>query len=303
MIAMLRDASFMLETAVLAAALALLAAGSRIRRLTALALASAALGLPFWLPIHTPVLRALVGGALALFYFRMIDLVRERRALGPGSRLWLALAFFDTRRAKKTAARMDFLALTRHLAGTLVALVALYIATQIAPHLNGHHAQLVRWLSGAVFVYAGVEALAASVFALYRPLGILPPQLHDNPIFSRSVQEFWSRRWNRTVSAWLDTHCFRPLARRRLPTLGLIAAFAVSGALHGYPIWAGLGLSPAVLITGFFLAQAPIVAVERTLTIARWPRVAQRLWTVGLLLLLSPLFVEPVLQLFETAFE
>jgi hypothetical protein len=284
------------------AALALLAAGSLARRLAAVALASAALVLPFVLPIRTPFGRAFVACGLGLFLFRIIDLARERRALAPRSRLWLAVAFFDSRRARRTPARMDFRALGRHLAFGLTALAALYAALGLAARLDGHAVQLCRWLGGVVFIYTIVDSVGALFFVIYRPLGITPPPLHETPILARSVQEFWSRRWNRVVGAWLDTHCFRPLARRRSPTLGLVAAFGVSAALHGYFVWAAIGAAPAVLITGFFLLQAPIVVVERTLGVSRWPATVQRAWTIGLLLLLSPLFIEPMLQVLDPSF-
>src|SRR5262249_23617594 len=130
----------------------------------------------------------------------------------------------------------------------------------------------------------------------------VPPVLHDDPILSRSVQEFWGERWNRIVSAWLAANCLWPLARRRRPLLGLAAAFAASALLHAYLTWAALALPSAMEMGVFFLIQAVIVLFERRVGVPRWPGAAARAWTVATLLLTSPLFVGPFLELFDPLF-
>jgi D-alanyl-lipoteichoic acid acyltransferase DltB (MBOAT superfamily) len=128
------------------------------------------------------------------------------------------------------------------------------------------------------------------------------PVLHDVPIRSRTIAEFWSQRWNRVVSTWLRSTLFMPLARRRQPLLGLCAAFAVSVALHAYVAWAAVGGGPALWASIFFAAQVPLIVVERRIGVAGWPAPAARAWTIAWLCLLSPLFTEPVLRVFDPLF-
>jgi hypothetical protein len=51
---------------------------------------------------------------------------------------------------------------------------------------------------------------------------------------------------------------------------------------------------------GFFLSQAVLLSVERGLGVKRWPATAARAWTISALLLTSPLFSAPVLQVVES---
>ena len=46
----------------------------------------------------------------------------------------------------------------------------------------------------------------------------------------------------------------------------------------------------------FFLLQAPIVMLEAKLRSSRWPAPLAHAWTLGWLLVTSPLFVAPVLR-------
>jgi len=84
------------------------------------------------------------------------------------------------------------------------------------------------------------------------------------------VQEFWGRRWNLTVSAWLAETFFRPLARRGKPLLGVFVAFFVSAMLHAYICEAAMGLGMAAMMLAYFGVQGAIVGIELLLGVARW---------------------------------
>jgi hypothetical protein len=156
----------------------------------------------------------------------------------------------------------------------------------------------LRWLAGLVFVYA----LSASAYHLldvgYRVAGFAPPPLHIAPIAARSVQEFWGERWNRTVSTWLGDTFFRPLARRRRPVLGAVAAFVASAALHWYVALVGVGWVMAAWMFAFFMLQFVVIALEWKIRVRTWPPVAGHAWTLAWMTALSPMFIEPAVRAF-----
>jgi hypothetical protein len=98
------------------------------------------------------------------------------------------------------------------------------------------------------------------------------------------------------VSAWLRETCFRPLARRGHPLLGLLLGFVVSAIGHAYPVLVALDLPMASMMFTFFVVQAVFVMLEVRFGVARWSRPARRVWTVTLMVASSPLFVEPALR-------
>jgi len=78
--------------------------------------------------------------------------------------------------------------------------------------------------------YIVTEAMGA-ILALPFALGGLPLRpVHNNPLVSGSVAEFWGRRWNRWIGGWLRSQFFRPL--RHHPYVALFCAFLASGLWH-----------------------------------------------------------------------
>ncbi|MBT3342545.1 MAG: hypothetical protein HN712_17285 [Gemmatimonadetes bacterium] len=83
----------------------------------------------------------------------------------------------------------------------------------------------------AVLPFYVVTAAMGAVMALPFALVGLPLRpLHDNPLTSGSVAEFWGRRWNRWIGGWLRSQFFRPL--RHHPYAALFCAFIASGLWH-----------------------------------------------------------------------
>jgi hypothetical protein len=126
--------------------------------------------------------------------------------------------------------------------------------------------------------------------------------LQDRPALSVSLGQFWAARWNHFVAPNLDRGFFRPLARRRHPTAGVLAAFTASGVMHLLPILAAApfvvsGL-PALQVFVFFLLHGALVLAERAAGLHRAPasprgRLLARLRTVTLFVLLSPMMLGP----------
>ena len=90
----------------------------------------------------------------------------------------------------------------------------------------------VRWGVGLMTFYATVEVLASLLEQGYLVAGMQVPQLHRTPVFARTVQEFWGERWNLEVRRLLHRLAFMPLARKRRPAVGVLAAFGLSTLLH-----------------------------------------------------------------------
>ena len=228
---------------------------------------------------------ALLGGFGLL---RVIDTVRSREPWSARRRVFHVLSFVDSRTLRRAPSHVDFLALGRSLLWAALAAGGFYFAH--SPRV------LVRWSAGLVLTYGVIESGYVLARATYRALGFVAPPLHVRPIASLSVGELWGVRWARPVSTWLRETCFRPLARRGRPLLGLLLGFGVSAIGHAYPVFVALDLPMAAMMFSFFLVQGGFVILETRLGASRWSRPARRAWTVTIMVVSSPLFVEPALR-------
>jgi alginate O-acetyltransferase complex protein AlgI len=82
------------------------------------------------------------------------------------------------------------------------------------------------------------------------------------PLRSRSLNEFWSKRWNLAFSEMTSIAVYRPLAQHLGRNGALIVAFTFSGLLHemaiSLPVRAGFGL-PLL----YFALHGVLVLIER----------------------------------------
>jgi alginate O-acetyltransferase complex protein AlgI len=120
----------------------------------------------------------------------------------------------------------------------------------------------------------------------WRARGVAVERLFVNPVASRSLGEFWGRRWNLAFHAVARDFVFRPVARRRGAAAGILATFLFSGLLHevllSVPAGGGYGLP-----TGYFLLHGLLVLAER-----RW-NLKGRVWTLFWVLAPAPLLFHP----------
>lgn len=279
---------------------ALLAAGPVWRRALAVLVAAAALSVPYFAPADYPAYRAFVALGTLWFLARVIELVRARRHIPPGRRAWHAVGLVDTLHARRISPTVDVPALVRVF--VCVPLVAAGLAgVDFGSQLLSEALRLaVRWASGVLFVYASIELVVSVTIIFYALLGIDPRPLHEDPFLSKSITEFWGRRWNRAVHHFLKRNIFSPVARRGHTGLGLALSFVVSAFIHFAFMLPAVGLAWATVMGAFFLVQLPFLWAERALGVVRWPSPLARVWTLTLLLLSSPLFVEPVLRIVDT---
>jgi alginate O-acetyltransferase complex protein AlgI len=144
-------------------------------------------------------------------------------------------------------------------------------------------------LPGLSFVvHFGLCSLLAG---LWRRLGVPCESLFRAPLRSKSLAEFWGRRWNLAFSEMTAIAVYRPLSARLGRAQALLASFLLSGLLHemaiSLPVRAGFGL-PFL----YFALHGALVLAER----AR-PSLAGRIWTLAALVLPLPmLFHRPFLE-------
>lgn len=255
---------------------------------------------PFLTHPEPPVLRVLLAMAGLLCLLRWVDFVRGASTMPAARRVWFTLSAFDIRKTAPAAPALDGGLVLRFLANGVVAAIAAVALQQLGrPPLEGRAAATLalRWLAGMAFTYSTVDGIVAAIRASHHAVGVRTPLIQRDPILSRSLQEFWGDRWNRPVHEWLMRHCFAPLARRRLPVLGVCAAFAASAAIHVWLAFVAVGALPALAMGAFFFAQGALLLVERRLWVVRWRPLAARAWTLGCFAVTMPLFVEPMLLL------
>jgi len=272
---------------------ALVAGPTRMRKLASAPFIAACLLSPLAAP-PPPLLQVLLSmlGLLGALKMLQLDLQPRYLAHHPA---WHGLVPFDVGTARRVPAAFDWRRSLRVLGYALLVLAFVWALLQL-PADGSWRRQAPRLLLGAAMVYCAMEFATQGLLVLHRMAGIEVPPIQHTPIVARTVAEFWGKRWNRPVSNWLGEYVFAPLRRRRKPVLALLMVFAASAAMHAWVFYAGLGLRTAMLMALFFLLQAPWLLLESKLRVARWPAPAAHAWTLGWLLLTSPLFVAPVLE-------
>jgi hypothetical protein len=158
----------------------------------------------------------------------------------------------------------------------------------VVPRLDGLLAAWTGLVALGLLLHFGIVHLLSIIWRLR---GYDAQPLFDHILRSRSVGEFWGRRWNRAFADLAARSVYRPLAPRVGPRPALVAVFLVSGLVHelllSMPAGAGYGLC-----TLYFVIQAVGVLVERR----RRSRVLTVLFVaVPLPLLFHPAFMQNVL--------
>lgn len=264
------------------------------RRIASIGVLLAAVMLPLFVPAG-PLPRAVLAALGLLAVVKVLQVARAPEQWPARSRFWHGLAPFDVAATQRVAPALDRKLLRSvlvHGALAALALLGLFLLPRSLPLGPG----LLRLLLGAGFAYTAMEAVTEGIRFVHLLAGVAVPPLQAAPIRSRSIREFWSQRWNRPVSDWLNEFVFRPVARRQGALLGVLAAFSASGLLHAWMFYVAAGLAAALMAAAFFVFNAIFVLVESAIDIRSLPTPARRVWTLGMLLISSPLFVEPMLR-------
>jgi len=163
----------------------------------------------------------------------------------------------------------------------------------------------VRLLLTTVLLLPGISfVLHFGIFNLltgwWRWMGAECNTIFRAPVLSRSLTEFWGRRWNLAFSEMTTLAVFRPLRRAWGTTPATLMAFLFSGALHelaiSVPVRAGFG-RPLL----YFLMHGVGMLIESHWNVLadaiRLRPLVGRLWTLAWVIIPLPiLFHEPFLR-------
>ena len=268
--------------------------GRRLGGRVAVLVTGLMLAIPFMVTAP-PLSRLLLMCSLALPFAGAVELMFAAPVGGFRARLGF-MGTWNTHQATRRARRFDAVALVQLVAATAV-LAGAIAAVKAVPESGLWLA--VRWVAGGIGVLAFGEMATAFPNLLTAALGVSVPPFMRSPYRSASVTEFWTRRWNIATSELFHKYFFSPLARHG-PGLALFATFAFSALAHTFLADLALGRWRIAVVCGaFFLVQPLLIAAERRLHVRRWAPAAGRAWTLTVLAIASPLFVEPVLQFVE----
>ena len=141
----------------------------------------------------------------------------------------------------------------------------------------------------SLVLHFGLLNLAAGAWRL---AGVPAAPLFRAPLRSRSLREFWGRRWNLAFAEMTAIGVYRPLKATAGPVAATLAAFLFSGLLHeaaiSLPVRAGFG-RPLL----YFALHAAAMLIERRLAAAgravdSRPSLG-RAWTIAWLVVPLPL--------------
>jgi len=130
----------------------------------------------------------------------------------------------------------------------------------------------------------------------WRYLGVDATPLFQAPLYSRSLREFWGRRWNLAFSEMTALAVYRPVSAHMGRPAGLGFAFLASGLLHelalSVPVKAGFGLPLLYFVLHGFLMMGE-ASLERSGHPISSHAVLGRVWTVFWLTAPLPLLFHP----------
>lgn len=113
----------------------------------------------------------------------------------------------------------------------------------------------------SLILHFGLLSISAG---MWRLSGVATYHLFKAPAKAKSLNEFWSKRWNLAFSEMTSVAIFRPLKNKTGSAVALMIAFIFSGLLHelalSLPVNSGYGL-PLL----YFIIQGTIVVVEKLL--------------------------------------
>lgn len=116
-------------------------------------------------------------------------------------------------------------------------------------------------LAFSLILHFGLLCISAGIWRLS---GVSTYCLFKAPLKAKSLNEFWSKRWNLAFSEMTSISIFRPLKGKVGGIPALMIAFVFSGLLHelalSVPVNSGYGL-PLL----YFIIQGIVVLVEKVL--------------------------------------
>ncbi|XP_049412622.1 probable long-chain-alcohol O-fatty-acyltransferase 5 [Solanum stenotomum] len=183
----------------------------------------------------------------------------------------------------------------------------------ILHHKNEIHPKLVLiFYSVMIFLMIDILiALSSLVVKNFLCLDIEIESPSNEPYFSTSLQDFWGRRWNLTVTHTLRFTVYNPVRLVLLNVIGRkwaqhsasLATFLVSGLMHELIFYyVNNGVRPSGEITGFFVLHGLCLMVEIEVKKAlkdtlQLPGLVSGLLTVGFVVVTAfGLFFPPIIR-------
>ena len=251
----------------------------------------------------TNAMRCMHGMATITHGLRLVRIVESPECFSQRSamfRIAFCAHFHDLSRLgnslKRTGALRSLVLTTLGAVGaTVLASSGLMYLGGVGPMYLGRGGLLLRWACGAVKFAASMYILDGLYRLPLLAMGKSVPAALQNPQSSNTVAEFWSRRWNLVIGGMLREGIFEPC--RRWGLNGHLAAaltFVTSGLLHVVPmVLSRQPIDVCACMFLFFVAQIPLLAVERALGLRGTA------WVWLALAAVAPLFVESFLRCFD----
>ena len=133
----------------------------------------------------------------------------------------------------------------------------------VARRVAGEHSLVRGWIGlfGLIFLlHFGAFHLIA---LFWRAMGVDAEPIMSKPILSKTLSEFWGKRWNLGFRQLAHDLIFRPLHKRTGVAAAGLLVFVASGLIHdlviSLPARGGYGLP-----TGYFMLQGLGVTLERS---------------------------------------
>lgn len=158
---------------------------------------------------------------------------------------------------------------------------------KIIPVYSFYNLEYLFYLIGlSVILHFGILNISAG---LLRRLGIPVTSLFKNPVKSKSLQEFWGKRWNIAFVELTAIAVQRPLKAKYGGTVALWGAYIFSGLLHelaiSLPVNAGYGKPFAY----FMLQVILIVFIEKHVIRPSTNHPVRMVWLM--ICLFAPIFI------------
>lgn len=148
-------------------------------------------------------------------------------------------------------------------------------------------------------IYFMTEALGAFAQLLFIWNGKNTFPLHDAPLTSLHLSQFWGSRWNLWVQDWFKDITESLSKQKRI--IKILTIFLASGFFHevmvNLPYWLMTGKSYFGTMMAYFLIQALGIYVDKKI-LCHFPPLLRRIIMWPIVILPSPLFIGPPLLSF-----
>lgn len=242
---------------------------------------------------QSALIRMVIIVFLQLLSMKIVVAVESGNRLKAFQWLAFALGWFGMRPVlfeKLPSSSLPFMSLVlKGISRILFGFIFLYLSSVLESFFLP---QLFLLLGISLILHFGILNLST---AGWRGLGVNVSELFRSPFKSKSLKEFWGKRWNIAFSEMTALIAYRPLKTKIGVEKALIASFLLSGLLHeiaiSLPVRTGYGL-PMI----YFGIHAIAMQLEAKSTFIK--RITQHkflshIWVMTLLILPMPLLFHP----------